>query len=140
MKATTVSAEVLSSTWNTATAGFAGLTAYAMQRYKVGVETRRPASNLIPNDRIMWQLGTGKLLNPLLLLNQQVNLVKGNLFNFAKDDNGLFLGRLADAVANSKDFDTYLEDALKASGAGIDKCFLPIRNVRNLHILSTTGR
>lgn len=127
MKAATIPADVLSSTWGAPIPALLSLPAYQIASYKV--YGGRKGNPLIPNDRVMWQLGSLANPRPLLLLSKNVNLVKGMLFDFAKNENGIFMGKLRRSLINDDLFDTYLEGALRAGGQGIDKCFQPIRAV-----------
>lgn len=129
MKAATVAEDAISNTWLAPSAGLAGLNAYKINKYKV--YGGRLGNSQIPNDRIMWQLGSLANAKPLILVSGQVNLIKGQLFDFAQNGYGIFMGKLNRALNNNDKFDKYLEAALKAGKTGINKYFQPIRTVNS---------
>lgn len=88
----------------------------------------------------MWQVGSLGNASPLILISHNVNLIKGMLFDFHRDDNGVFTGKLRRSLMNSDDFDKYLSAALSAGGKGIEVCFEPIRNVSSTAALSQLPR
>lgn len=134
----TIAQEAIVNTWNTPVAALGSLSAYKIAKYKV---YGRKANPLIPNDRVMWQIGSLANARPLILISHNVNLIKGMLFDFAKDSNGVFTGKLRRSLTDSDEFDNYLSAALSAGGKGIHFCFEPIREVsRYLLLIHLSGR
>jgi hypothetical protein len=129
MKASTVAEDIISSTWGSAQKGLSSLSIpEGITKYEVkGAGKGNP---LVPNDRVMWQLGTWGNAKPLVLLLDEVNGLKGSLFSFAVDKaTGKFTGKLKRSLIAERRFNDLLLEVLNAGGAGIAEAFLPIRNV-----------
>lgn len=131
MKASIVAESIISRTWETAQEGLSSLDIPSITRYMVdGSQGSRVGDPRIPNDRIMWQLGSLANARPLVLLQNEVNGLKGTLFNFAVDDaTGRFTGKLVRGLVKERNFNDYLLEALNGGGEGIQNVFLAIRNV-----------